>query len=324
MQEYLTKTERIQSYIKEVLADEKKHSTREITEYVDSKLKENGEFVFQINSYVNAAMRILMKNEDYAKVAYGMYQKGGIPYTPASKRIESASDLEKIDVRSAMVLVKAYAKNFDELFAQKSPFTDMDTNEEATHWAIKKHSLDVAKSLRENADKLFQMADSQYQNERNQIIRKYFVECLSDGNPHKMNEIKDYIFSKMQENNEYSGERSSAYIYPAISSLIVEGGPYQKITRGVYQISREVQQSNSVYSMDDVVKLLDRGCSLAEKNIRGIVSVEIHNAEDIAEQITADIESSIDNISYLIAFAEDYMDRREEPENEQGISMSGM
>ena len=64
MQEYLTKTERIQSYIKEVLADEKKHSTREITEYVDSKLKENGEFVFQINSYVNAAMRILMKNED--------------------------------------------------------------------------------------------------------------------------------------------------------------------------------------------------------------------------------------------------------------------
>ena len=79
MQEYLTKTERIQNYIKEVLADEKKHSTREITEYVDSKLKENGEFVFQINSYVNAAMRILMKNEDYAKVAYGMYQKGGIP-----------------------------------------------------------------------------------------------------------------------------------------------------------------------------------------------------------------------------------------------------
>ena len=56
MQEYLTKTERIQSYIKELLADEKKHSTREITEYVDSKLKENGEFVFQINSYVNAAM----------------------------------------------------------------------------------------------------------------------------------------------------------------------------------------------------------------------------------------------------------------------------
>ena len=70
--------------------------------------------------------------------------------------------------------------------------------------------------------------------------------------------------------------------------------------------------------------MLDRGCSLAEKNIRGIVSVEIHNAEDIAEQITADIESSIDTVSYLIAFAEDYMDRREEPENEQGISMSGM
>ena len=49
MHEYMSKTERIQSYIKEVLADEKKHSTREITEYVDSELKENGEFVFQIN-----------------------------------------------------------------------------------------------------------------------------------------------------------------------------------------------------------------------------------------------------------------------------------
>ena len=74
MNEYMSKTERIQRYIKEVLADEKKHSTKEIIEYVDNKLKENGDFVFQINSYVNAAMRILMKNEDYAKVAYGMYQ----------------------------------------------------------------------------------------------------------------------------------------------------------------------------------------------------------------------------------------------------------
>ena len=79
----------------------------------------------------------------------------------------------------------------------------MDTNEEASYWAIKKHSLDVAKSLRENADNLFQMADSQYQNERNLTIRKYFEECLADGKPHKMNDIKDYIFSKMMENNEY-------------------------------------------------------------------------------------------------------------------------
>ena len=70
MQEYMSKTDRIQGYIREVLVDEKKHSTKEIIEYVDSKLKENGEFVFQVNSYVNAAMRILMKNEDYAKVAY--------------------------------------------------------------------------------------------------------------------------------------------------------------------------------------------------------------------------------------------------------------
>lgn len=50
MHEYMSKTERIQGYIKEVLADEKKHSTKEIIEYVDNKLKENGDFVFQVNS----------------------------------------------------------------------------------------------------------------------------------------------------------------------------------------------------------------------------------------------------------------------------------
>ena len=169
------------------------------------------------------------------------------------------------------------------------------------------------------------MADAQYQNERNQIIRKYFEECLSDGNPHKMNDIKDYIFSKMMENNEYNGERSSAYIYPAISSLVVEGGPYQKVARGVYQISKEIQQTDSTYSMDDVSKILDRGCNLAEKDIRRIVTAELYNAGKIADQITSDIESSIDNVSYLIAFAEDYMDNREKIEQEEGMQgMSGM
>ena len=49
MQEYLSKTEKIQAYIKEVLDDEQKHSMKDIISYVDSKLKENGEFVFQIN-----------------------------------------------------------------------------------------------------------------------------------------------------------------------------------------------------------------------------------------------------------------------------------
>lgn len=324
MQDYFTKTERIQNYIRNILDDEQKHSTKEIVEYVDGKLKENGEFVFQINSYVNAALRLIMKYEDYAKVAYGMYQKGGIPYTPASRRTEQDSDLEKLDVRSVMVEIKAYANGFEKLFTQKPPFSDMEVTEEAAHWAIKKHSLDVARSLRENADKVFQMADAQYQNERNLIIRKYFEECLSDGKPHRMNDIKDYIFTKMMEHGEYNGERSSAYIYPAINSLIVEGGPYQKVARGVYQISNEVQQSDSTYSMDEVAKLLDKGFNLAEKDIKGIVTAELYNAGDIAEQISSDIESCIDSTSYLIAFAEDYMDRREEQEEEQGITMSGM
>ena len=43
VQEYLTKSERIQAYIKEVLEDEQKHGMKEIVAHVDSKLKENGE-----------------------------------------------------------------------------------------------------------------------------------------------------------------------------------------------------------------------------------------------------------------------------------------
>jgi len=119
MQKYLSKTEKIQVYIKEVLDDEQKHNMKDIISHVDSKLKESGEFVFQINSYVNAAMRLLMKNEDYAKVSHGVYQKGGIPYTPASKKADLESDFEKMDIRSAMVAVKAYANSFEKLYAQK-------------------------------------------------------------------------------------------------------------------------------------------------------------------------------------------------------------
>lgn len=129
----------------------------------------------------------------------------------------------------------------------------------------------------------------------------------------------------MMENNEYNGERSSAYIYPAISSLVVEGGPYQKVARGVYQISKEIQQTDSTYSMDDVSKILDRGCNLAEKDIRSIVTAELYNAGEMADHIVSDIESSLDNVSYLIAFAEDYMDNREKIEQEEGMhGMSGM
>ena len=54
------------------------------------------------------------------------------------------------------------------------------------------------------------------------------------------------------------------------------------------------------------------------------MTAELYNAGEIAEQISSDIESCIDNVSYLIAFAEDYMDRKEEQEAEQGMSMSGM
>ncbi len=328
MQEYLSKTERIQNHIKEILADEQKHSTKEIIEYVDSKLKQNGMFVFQINSYVNAAMRLLMASGDYAKVAYGVYQKGGIPYTPNVH--ERESDLEKTDFRSTMISVKAYAGRIEALFAKKAPFAEMEVKEEAAYWAIKKHSLDVAKSIREKVNKVLRLLDTRQINSRSQAIRKYFEEYMSDKKPHKMNDIKEYIFSCMVKNKEYNGERSTSYIYSAIKNLIEDEGEYQKISRGVYQIRMEhnVVSDGSTYSMDDVGKLLNSGCELSEKNIMNLIQVEFTKAGisdgELINRIFEDLESSISNTSYLLAFAEDYMDRREENEQDEGMKLSGM
>ncbi len=224
-----------------------------------------------------------------------------------------------------MISIKAYARKIDELFTGKSPFEEMETKEAESYNAIKKHSLDVAKKLKINADKLLSMTDLRYENGRNGVIRKYFKECLADGKPHKMNDIKDYIFAKMKENGEYNGERSSSYIYTAVRTLVENEGEYKKVARGVYQIrsEQEVISGGSLYSMDDVGKLLNSGFTLSEKDIRNLISVELAKTgiknEEIISQISDNLESSIDNISYLIAFAEDYMDRREEAEENQGI-----
>ncbi len=229
-----------------------------------------------------------------------------------------------------MISIKAYARKIDELFTGKSPFEEMETKEAESYNAIKKHSLDVAKKLKINADKLLSMTDLRYENGRNGVIRKYFKECLADGKPHKMNDIKDYIFAKMKENGEYNGERSSSYIYTAVRTLVEDEGEYKKVARGVYQIKseQEVIARGSLYSMDDVGKLLNNGFTLSEKDIRNLITVEFTKTgiknEEIINQISDDLESSIDNISYLIAFAEDYMDRREEAEENQDMTMSGL
>ena len=46
--------------------------------------------------------------------------------------------------------------------------------------------------------------------------------------------------------------------------------------------------------------------------------------EDLATDISQNIETCIDNTSVLIAFAEDYMDRRQEENQEQGMTMTGL
>lgn len=327
MQEYLTRTERIQNYIKELLDDEKVHRTGEIAEYVDKRLSENGEYIFQLSSYVNAAMRILMENGEYAKVARGCYQKGGIPYTPATKEGFHPS---KNTFLSTMSEVKSYAKDFYKLFSQKPPFPEMDTDEENSYSAIKKSSLDVAGMLKSNVDKVLGMVDSQKENSRDEAIRKYFKEFLSDGKQHKMNDIKDYVFSKMMENGEYRGERNTSYVHWAIRPIINDEGPYQKVARGVYQHrdAQEFSDRDSVYSASEMYTLLDKGFEFSEKNIRQVIISELTKKciddNGLAGEISENIESSIDNVSFLIAFADDYMNRREEMGQNQGITMSGI
>ena len=327
----LPRTERMKSYIKEILADGERHSTREITEYVDEKLKQNGDYVFQINSYVNAALRLLMKEGEYNKVAYGQYQKGGIPYTPVKHgNLDAESTLERNDINSVLVGIRAYVRGINEIFTQKPPFPEMDTEEKESYLKIKGSSLKTAKELREKVDELLSIQDSFSDSVRNSAIRKHFIKYLSDGKPHKMNDIKDYVFSQMMENGEYGGERNTAYIYSAIKSLVSEEGPYMKVARGIFQKAGEqvMTLKDTVFSMDDVARTLDRGFNLSEKNVEAIILSSINSKakyiEDLATDISQNIETCIDNTSVLIAFAEDYMDRRQEENQEQGMTMTGL
>lgn len=50
MQKYLKRNERIQGYIKEIFDNCKKHKASEIVEYVDKRLRDNGECIFQGNT----------------------------------------------------------------------------------------------------------------------------------------------------------------------------------------------------------------------------------------------------------------------------------
>lgn len=329
MQKYLKRNERIQGYIKEILDDCKKHKTSEIVECVDKRLRDNGECIFQVNTYVNSAMKGLMIHGEYAKVAYGVYQKGGIPYTPTNEMQTERNRFP--DFNSVITAIRAYLSEFNRLFSEKPPFKEMDNEEEASYSTIKVCSLDAIKELRKSVNDVIAEIGSQEKNERNVAIRKYFMEFLSDGQPHRMNEISNYVFSKMIENGEYGGERSTAYIYWAINTMVDEEGAYRKITRGVYQknmMNKEVDK-DAVFSMDEVNELLDKGFDLLNSNIAGALKKEyIKNDmcnDDGINTILKNLEYSVDNISYLLAFAEDYMDNHEEVQYEQGMQgISGM
>lgn len=325
---YLNQKATIKKYIQELLEDEQEHGTREIIEYVDSKLKENGIYIFQISSYVNAGLKDLITNDDYAKIAYGMYQKGGIPYIGRTQN--EKSDIIKPNFKNTMLAIKSYARKYKEILAAPPPFGGMDSDESRSYQEIKKFLLDKSKNIETNVDAVLRLFYAENYNVRDRAIRKYFKEYLCDGKPHRMNDIKDYIFSKMIENGEYNGERSTAYIHTAIRNLIEDWGEYEKISRGVYQLkgSETKMIENSIYSMDDIAEQLDRGFDFLNSNTKYLLTQELkaRGIEDnsLINQLFDDLESSIDGVSFLLAFADDYMYSRENLEQDGIQGMSGM
>lgn len=325
---YLNQKATIKKYIQELLEDEQEHGTREIIEYVDSKLKENGTYIFQISSYVNAGLKDLITNDDYAKIAYGMYQKGGIPYIGRTQN--EKSDIIKPNFKNTMLAIKSYARKYKEILAAPPPFGGMDSDESRSYQEIKKFLLDKSKNIETNVDAVLRLFYAENYNVRDRAIRKYFKEYLCDGKPHRMNDIKDYIFSKMIENGEYNGERSTAYIHTAIRNLIEDWGEYEKISRGVYQLkgSETKMIENSIYSMDDIAEQLDRGFDFLNSNTKYLLTQELRargiGDNSLINQIYEDLESSIDGVSFLLAFADDYMYSRENLEQDGIQGMSGM
>ena len=326
MQIFGTKTGRIQQYIKEILDDGAEHKTKEISDYVDKRLQENGEFIFQVKSYVNNAMRVLMADGKYVKVALGVYQKDGIPYTPTQR---NKAEHHKNDFMSVMQSVKTYARDIRTLFATPSFMDEMSDNEQKEYHAITEQALNIADKLKFNADKLLHASVSNKDDGYNETIRAYFKELLSDGEPHKMKEIQDYVFKKMRENNESRDERNSCYVHFAIKNLISDDGPYQKISRGFYQKADDSLKNKaySTYSMDDVLKLLDKGFEISNSDLNILFAKEYckngnKEFQELGCELRECVESSIDNISCLMAFAEDYMDQREENEQSEGMTMS--
>lgn len=132
----------------------------------------------------------------------------------------------------------------------------------------------------------------------------------------------------MIENGEYNGERSTAYIYTAIRSLIENDCKYEKVLRGIYRFRNNDTEifEKSTYSMEDIVEQLDRGFDFLKSNMKHLLSQELRarGIEDnsLINQIYEDLESSIDGVSFLLAFADDYMYSREQLEQDgiQGMS----
>ncbi|MDO5576692.1 MAG: hypothetical protein Q4F84_06390 [Fibrobacter sp.] len=325
MQNCSTKKGKIQQCIKELLDDGLQHTAHEISDYVDKSLQENGEFIFQVNCYVNSAMKDLLAAGEYVKVARGIYQKDGIPYVPTQK---NKTNHRKIDFVNVMESIKGYARSIKTLFDSDSFMDEMSDSEQREYRSISEQSINIADELECGADKLLQIFNSHTGDDYNEKIRSYFKELLSDGKLHKMKEIQDYIFAKMGENNESRGERSSCHLHIAINSLITSDGMYQKISRGFYQkVDASIKNElNSRYSMNDVVKLLDKGSEFSNSDLSILFNKEYCKNGDkefqrLACELEENIEYCIDNISYLMAFAEDYMECREDNEQNAGMTM---
>lgn len=93
-------------------------------------------------------------------------------------------------------------------------------------------------------------------------IRQYFMECLDDGQPHRMAEINTYIRARLAESNVTIPGKYGDYINVAIQSLLsTPGCPYRRTRHGIYQKGDPSPQPTL---MDPAHELLNRCFELNE------------------------------------------------------------
>lgn len=159
------------------------------------------------------------------------------------------------------------------------------------------------------------------------FYQQCFKELLADGQPHKVNEVFDYINDQMEENGlnwRFSGSNAFAAIRRVILS---KDNPYIRASRGVYQMEAPLHYRETMFSWSkaldcafELSQLLEAGLS-GQEALADMTAEEAENFNTLASQINDGVERVIDGMAILIAQLQDHeetLTAREQP----GMEMS--